>query len=59
MYRARQGELNKLRQKATEIRTDRALQPSSKEAILKIITFEQNIIKHEMVEDFKAYGLKP
>jgi hypothetical protein len=59
MYRARQGELNKLRQKATEIRTDRALQPSSKEAILKIITFEQNVIKHEMVEDFKAYGLKP
>jgi hypothetical protein len=59
MYRARQGELNKLRQKATEIRTDRTLQPSSKEAILKIITFEQNVIKHEMVEDFKAYGLKP
>jgi len=59
MYKARQGELNKLRQKATEIRTDRTLQPSSKEAMLKIITFEQNIIKHEMVEDFKAYGLKP
>ena len=59
MYNKRQGELNKLRQKATEIRTDRNMSPAQKEAIIKIAVFEQNIIKHEMVQDFKAYGLKP
>jgi hypothetical protein len=59
MYNRRQGELNKLRQKATEIRTDRNISPAQKEAMIKIAVFEQNIIKHEMVQDFKAYGLKP
>jgi len=59
MYNKRQGELNKLRQKATEIRTDKNISPAQKEAIIKVAVFEQNIIKHEMVQDFKAYGLKP
>jgi hypothetical protein len=59
MYNRRQGELNKLRQKATEIRTNRNINPSQKEAMIKIAVFEQNIIKHEMVQDFKAYGMKP
>jgi hypothetical protein len=47
-----------LREEATRIRTDNYLSPKNKEAMIKIVTFEQNIIKHEMVQDFKAYGMK-
>jgi len=58
MYKQRQGELNKLRHEATVIRTDRYLSPKDKESRLKIVTFEENLIKHAMVQDFKAYGMK-
>jgi len=53
------GELNKLRQEANEIRRDSALTPKDKTALLKMNMVEQNIVKHSLVEDFKAYGLKP
>lgn len=56
-YRARQGELNRLRSEAREIRTMPGLSPKAREQLLRIATMEQNVIKHEMVEDFKAYGL--
>lgn len=56
-YRERQGELNRLRSEAKEIRTMRGLSPKAREQLLRIATIEQNVIKHEMVEDFKAYGL--
>lgn len=56
-YRERQGELNRLRSEAKEIRTMRGLSPKAREQLLRIATMEQNVIKHEMVEDFKAYGL--
>ena len=59
IYKKRQGELNKLRKEATDIRTDRYLSPKNKEEMIKILTLEQNVIKHELVEDFKAYGMKP
>jgi hypothetical protein len=58
MYKKRQGELNKLRHEATQVRTDRFLSPRDKEARIKIVTFEENLIKHAMVQDFKAYGMK-
>jgi hypothetical protein len=56
-YRERQGELNRLRSEAKEIRTMRGLSPKAREQLLRIATMEQNAIKHEMVENFKAYGL--
>lgn len=59
IYNKRQGELNKLRKEANELRANRSLSQKDREAMTKIIIFEQNIIKHEMVEDFKAYGMKP
>jgi hypothetical protein len=53
------GELNRLRQEANEIRRDPVFTPKDKTALLKINMIEQNIAKHSLVEDFKAYGLKP
>jgi hypothetical protein len=53
------GELNRLRQEANEIRRNPAFTPKDKTALLKMNMIEQNIVKHSLVEDFKAYGLKP
>jgi hypothetical protein len=56
-YRQRQGELNKLRAEAKEIRNMRYMSPKDRESLLRIATMQQNILKHQMVQDFKAYGL--
>jgi len=57
IYQKRQGELNALRQKATEYRNMRYLSPKDRDELVKITTMQQNMLKHMMVEDFKAYGL--
>jgi len=58
-YQAKQGELNKLRQKATEIRVMKYISPKDRDQILKTITLEQNMLKHQMVEQFKVLGVEP
>ena len=59
VYQSKQGELNALRQKATEIRTMRYLSPKDRDQILRTITLEQNMLKYQMVEEFKVLGLEP
>jgi len=58
IYQERQGDLNELRQKATELRNMKYLSPKDRDSLLKITTMEQNFLKHMMTEDFKAYGLE-
>jgi iron-sulfur cluster repair protein YtfE (RIC family) len=58
IYEGRQGDLNELRQKATEIRNMRYLSPKDRDSLLKITIMEQNLLKHMMIEDFKAYGME-
>ena len=58
-YQSKQGELNELRRKATEIRNLKGLIPKDRDQILKIITLEQNMLKHQMVEQFKVLGVAP
>jgi hypothetical protein len=58
-YQSKQGELNALRQKATEIRTMKHLSPKDRDQILKTITLEQNMLKYQMVEEFKVLGIEP
>jgi hypothetical protein len=58
-YQSKQGELNALRQKATEIRTMKYLSPKNRDQILKTITLEQNMLKYQMVEEFKVLGIEP
>jgi hypothetical protein len=58
IYQERQGDLNELRQKATQLRNMKYLSPKDRDSLLKITTMEQNFLKHMMTEDFKAYGLE-
>jgi len=59
VYQSKQGGLNELRRKATEIRNLKGLIPKDRDQILKIITLEQNMLKHQMVEQFKVLGVTP
>ena len=59
VYQSKQGELNELRQKATEIRTMKYLSPKDRDQILRTITLEQNMLKYQMVEQFKVLGIEP
>ena len=59
VYQSKQGELNELRKKATEIRTMKYLSPKDRDQILRTITLEQNMLKHQMVEEFKVLGIEP
>jgi len=58
-YQSKQGELNALRQKATEIRTMKYISPKDRDQILKTITLEQNMLKYQMVQEFKVLGVEP
>ena len=58
-YKSRQGELTKLRTEANQIRNMPGLSPKARDELLRIVIMQQNILKHEMVMDFKAYGEKP
>lgn len=57
-YRSAQGELNELRQRATEIRNNKYLDIKDRDALVKLAILEQNMLKHRLVEDFKAMGLE-
>ena len=52
-------QLNPLRAKAKEIKLMPGLTPNTRSDMLKIITLQENLVKRNMIETFKAYGLKP
>ena len=54
-----QGQLKDLRSQAKQIRLNKDFPQNEREAMLKVITFQQNLIKHNMVEQFKAFGVTP
>jgi hypothetical protein len=58
-YKSRQGELNTLRAEANQIRNMAGISPKTRDELLRIVTMQQNMLKHQMVMDFKAYGEKP
>ena len=35
------------------------INPAQRDAMIKIATKQENLIKHNMIEEFKAYGIKP
>jgi hypothetical protein len=53
------GDLNDLYHEAKEYRRMEGLSPKEREALIKPITLEINLIKHELLEQFKAYGASP
>ena len=52
-------ELNPLRSEDKAIRLDRDLTPLERKELLKINQFHENLIKREMIEAFKDYGVEP
>ena len=53
------GDLNELYHVAKEYRRMEGLTPSEREALIKPVTLEINLYKHELLQQFKAYGMEP
>jgi len=53
------SDLNPLRAQAKLYRNMPDISPAQRDAMIKILTKQENLIKHNMVEEFKAYGVKP
>jgi hypothetical protein len=51
------GKLKDLRTESNKYRRMQELSPKDKAEILKVLTLEQNIIKRNLIETFKAYGV--
>jgi hypothetical protein len=52
-------ELNPLRAEAKKIRLMPGLTPDTRKDMLKIITFQENLAKRNMIEQFKAFDVNP
>jgi hypothetical protein len=52
------GKLKELRAEANEYRRMQGLSQKDKAEILKVLTLEQNVVKRNMIETFKAYGVE-
>jgi len=50
--------LNPLREQAKKIRL-MDLPPNTRDSMLKIVNFQENLVKRNMIEQYKAYGLTP
>jgi hypothetical protein len=59
IYKRQLVQLNKLREDAQQIRLNQDITPKQRDQMLKLVILEQNLMKHEMITMFKAYGLKP
>ena len=52
------SQLNPLREQAKKIRL-MDLPPNTRDSMLKIVNFQQNLVKRNMIEQYKTYGLTP
>jgi len=55
----RNQELRDLRHEAKQIRLNTALDPKDRDAMIKIINMQQNLVKYRLVQIYKAYGVEP
>ena len=54
------GELNKLRKETNEARIEPGLSPKERTQLIRELNQEQNLLKYELIQQFKAYyDLKP
>ena len=58
VYYAQLGSINAIRKEANDIRL-MPISQKEKQELLRTNIFRQNIIKHQMIEIFKAYGIEP
>jgi hypothetical protein len=52
------SQLNPLRAQAKQIRLMQ-MSPNARDSMLKIVNFQENLIKRNMIEQFKAFGVTP
>jgi hypothetical protein len=54
------GELNKLRKQTNEVRVEPGLSPKERTQLIRELNKEQNLLKYELIQQFKSYyDLKP
>jgi len=53
------NELKELRSQAKQVRLQQGYTPKERSEILKVITYQQNLVKYQMLSMFKAYGVEP
>jgi hypothetical protein len=54
------GELNKLRKETNQARIEPGLSPKERTQLIRELNKEQNLLKYELIQNFKAYyDLKP
>jgi hypothetical protein len=54
------GELNKLRKETNEVRIEPGLSPKERTQLIRELNQEQNLLKYDLIQQFKAYyDLKP
>ena len=53
------GTLKELRTEANEYRLDKYLSEKDRKELLKLNTMQANIVKNEMIQVFKSYGIEP
>jgi hypothetical protein len=54
------GELNKLRKETNEVRIEPGMSPKERTQLIRELNKEQNLIKYDLIQQFKAYyDLKP
>ena len=53
------GRLKELRSQANQIRLMQGVSPKDRASMLKEINKEQNLVKYDLVQQFKSYGMKP
>jgi hypothetical protein len=53
------ADLNDLRKQTKEIRLNDNMSPKDKQDIIKVLNFQQNIIKRNLIEKYKAYEVEP
>jgi hypothetical protein len=53
------GTLKELRAEANEYRLDKYLSQKDRKELLKLNTMQANIVKNEMIQVFKSYGIEP
>jgi hypothetical protein len=52
-------ELNPLRAQDKSIRLNRSLSPADRKDLLKMNQLQENLIKRQMIDAFKSYGVEP
>jgi hypothetical protein len=52
-------ELNTLRKESKEIRLDNNMTPKERQELIKVLNKQQDLIKRNLIEQYKAYGVEP